>query len=95
MNSHDHKEGEPLDYNYITDGIFIGTNQCCKIGIAEVLKKYCRAVHLKRFDKKNDDLEASFLIDLDSFDDLEKMKDELSMLSKTINISYLDKLGFH
>jgi len=63
--------------------------------IAEVLKKYCRAVHLKRFDKKNDDLEASFLIDLDSFDDLEKMKDELSMLSKTINISYLDKLGFH
>lgn len=39
MNSHDHKEGGPLDYNYITDGIFIGTNQCCKIGIAEVLKK--------------------------------------------------------
>ena len=39
MNSHDHKEDGPLDYNYITDGIFIGTNQCCKIGIAEVLKK--------------------------------------------------------
>ena len=39
MNSHDHKNSKILDYNYITDGIFIGNNQCCKMGIAEVLKK--------------------------------------------------------
>jgi len=39
MDSHDHKIGEPLDYNYIADGIFSGTNQCCKMGISEVLKK--------------------------------------------------------
>ena len=38
MYTHEHKINSPLDYNYITDGIFIGTNQCCKIGIAEVLK---------------------------------------------------------
>jgi len=63
--------------------------------ITEVLKKYSRSVHLKRFDKKNEDLEASFLIDLDSFDDLEKLKNDLNALSKSISISYLDKLGFH
>lgn len=39
MPKHEHKAGGPLDYNYITDGIYIGTNQCCMMGVAEVLKK--------------------------------------------------------
>lgn len=36
---HKHKTNGPLDYNYITDGIYAGTNQCCAIGLSEVLKK--------------------------------------------------------
>jgi hypothetical protein len=28
-----------LNYDYIADGIFIGTNQCCTTGLSEVLKK--------------------------------------------------------
>ncbi|MBI2612322.1 dual specificity protein phosphatase family protein [Candidatus Kaiserbacteria bacterium] len=36
---HEHKAGGPLDYNYIADGIYAGTNQCCALGLAEVLKK--------------------------------------------------------
>jgi len=28
-----------LNYNHITDGIFIGTNQCCKDGLSEMLKR--------------------------------------------------------
>lgn len=36
---HNHKSGGPLDYHHITDGIYIGTNQCCAVGLAEVLKK--------------------------------------------------------
>lgn len=31
-----HKE---IDYNYITDGIYIGTNQCCETHFAEKLLK--------------------------------------------------------
>ena len=27
-----------LDYNYITDGIYMGTNQCCTVGLTQVLK---------------------------------------------------------
>lgn len=38
-NTHDHVEGGPLDYNYIADGIYAGTNQCCSAGLAEVLLK--------------------------------------------------------
>ena len=63
--------------------------------IAEAIKKHCRSVHLKRFDKKEDYLEASFLIDIDSFNDLEKIKEELGKVSKSINISYLDKFGLY
>ncbi|PIR82587.1 hypothetical protein COU20_01325 [Candidatus Kaiserbacteria bacterium CG10_big_fil_rev_8_21_14_0_10_59_10] len=37
--THDHREGGTLDYNYIADGMYIGTNQCCALGLSEVLKK--------------------------------------------------------
>lgn len=36
---HIHSKTPILEYNYITDGIYIGTNQCCVMGLAEVLKK--------------------------------------------------------
>lgn len=36
---HSHESGGPLDYHYIADGLYIGTNQCCVLGIAEVLQK--------------------------------------------------------
>lgn len=38
MEQHNHASGGPLDYQYITEGIYIGSNQCCILGIAEVLK---------------------------------------------------------
>lgn len=34
-----HPQIKELDYNYITDGIYIGTNQCCQTHFAEKLKK--------------------------------------------------------
>lgn len=37
--AHIHRDGDPLDYNEITDGIYVGTNQCCAAGLSEVLKK--------------------------------------------------------
>jgi protein-tyrosine phosphatase len=36
MVTHPH---DKLDFNYITDGIYIGTNQCCQTHFAEALKK--------------------------------------------------------
>lgn len=36
MNTHQHP---PLDYNSITDGIYIGTNQCCETHFDEILLK--------------------------------------------------------
>ncbi|MBI3114529.1 MAG: dual specificity protein phosphatase family protein, partial [Candidatus Harrisonbacteria bacterium] len=36
MNAHPQNE---IDFNYITDGIYIGTNQCCKVHFEERLIK--------------------------------------------------------
>lgn len=36
---HAHPENPELNYDYIVDGIYIGTNQCCVLGLVEVLKK--------------------------------------------------------
>lgn len=38
MNEH-HPQIKELEYNYITDGIYIGTNQCCRTHFDEKLKK--------------------------------------------------------
>ena len=62
--------------------------------IVDTLRKTCSSVNLKRFDNlDNGFLEASFLVDFDSFEMLEKTKLALNKLSKGITISYLDKSG--
>jgi len=35
----EHPKIQILEYNYITDGIYIGTNQCCQTHFDERLKK--------------------------------------------------------
>ena len=62
--------------------------------IVEILKRNSLAVQLKRFDELEDNsLEASFLVDFKSFSQLEKAKEELNSLSKSVSINYLDKSG--
>ena len=36
---HAHPDNPELNYDYIADGIYIGTNQCCILGLVEVLKR--------------------------------------------------------
>jgi len=35
----DHKHNTDFNYNYIDDGIFAGTNQCCTLSLSDLLKK--------------------------------------------------------
>jgi len=59
-----------------------------------VVKNNSLSVNLKRFDKsEEEELEISFSIDVKSFNHLEKLKEELEALSRSIKISYLDKSG--
>ncbi len=64
--------------------------------IVDILKKNSKGAHLKRFDRSEDGLlEASFIIDLDSYDNLDKIKEALESLSTTVKISYLDRIGIY
>jgi hypothetical protein len=58
--------------------------------IVEALNKHCRAVSLKRFDETKQQIEASFLVDYENFEQLSKSKLELRELDDNIRISFLD-----
>jgi len=58
--------------------------------IIEILKRYCSSVNLKRFDDIKDMLEASFLVEYDSIEQLNHCKSELRTLNDSVKITFLD-----
>jgi len=69
-----------------------------KIGLEEmvqVLKSCCSSVSLRRFDETNEMLEASFLVDFADYEQVEKVRSELSQLSKTMKITFLESRGIY
>lgn len=61
--------------------------------IVETLKKYCSDVNLKRFDETKQVLEASFLVEFASFEQLNRSKAELKQLDDSIKVTFLDNKG--
>ncbi len=61
--------------------------------IVETLKEHCTAVSMKRFDETKDSIEASFLIEFDDFEQLQKTKAALREQSDSIKITFLDNKG--
>lgn len=56
----------------------------------DILKKNCRKVDLKRFDDSKNNLEASFVIEVDNFEKLNETKTELKKNFNNISISLID-----
>jgi uncharacterized membrane protein YhiD involved in acid resistance len=61
--------------------------------ILNVLKKQCKVVDLRRLDETNEFLEAAFLVEADSFAQLNQAKDELQSLYNKVKITLLDNKG--
>ena len=61
--------------------------------IVTVLNNYCSAVNMKRFDETNEMLEASFLVEFSDFEQIEKVRSDLSKLSKSVKTTFLDSQG--
>lgn len=59
-------------------------------GLIEILKKYCLKVDLKRFDESNSDLETSFIVEFDSFDQINTAKNQLQKKYENLTISLID-----
>jgi uncharacterized membrane protein YhiD involved in acid resistance len=61
--------------------------------IVNVLKSHCSSTNLKRIDESNQVLEATFLVEYDSFAQLNASKAELQKLGDSVKITFLDKNG--
>lgn len=61
--------------------------------VVAVLQKYSRALDLKRYDDGAEALEASFMVEFDNFDALERSKEELRESDPELAISFLDSKG--
>ena len=63
--------------------------------IVETLKEHCQSVNLSRLDETSDVLEASFLIEIPGFDQLNKVKQSLQELDENLKFSFLDNKGIY
>ena len=61
--------------------------------IVKTLKEYCSAVDMRRFDETKEVIEASFLIEFDSFEQINKIRSKLQELSENMKITFLDNRG--
>jgi len=61
--------------------------------IIDALEEHCQAVDLKRFDESRELLEASFLVEYSSFDDLKDSNKAIQKLDQSVRITFLDNKG--
>jgi uncharacterized membrane protein YhiD involved in acid resistance len=66
-----------------SDGIEVKT-------LVDILAETFGKVELKRFDESNTEIQSSFIIEVDDFDELEIARKKLIDLGETVRISYLD-----
>jgi uncharacterized membrane protein YhiD involved in acid resistance len=58
--------------------------------IVGVLKKYCSAIKLKRTDESPAAMEASFFVEFENFENLEKAKADIRNIHSSISITFMD-----
>lgn len=58
-----------------------------------IITRHCRSVNLKRYDAKENFLEASFIVEMDNESSLIKIEKGLLKLDKNISISFIDNKG--
>ncbi len=63
--------------------------------VVSVLKKLSSTVSLKRVDETHDMLEATFLVDFKDYDNLEQIRSELTELSESVKLTFLDTKGVY
>ncbi|MDZ7342973.1 MAG: DUF4956 domain-containing protein [candidate division KSB1 bacterium] len=61
--------------------------------IVETLKKHCSGVSIKRFDETKELIEASFVVQVDNFTQLNQSKADLRKMNETMTITFLQNDG--
>jgi len=61
--------------------------------VIEIVKKHCSEVQLRRFDESKEELEVSFFVLYDNYENLQQTKDKLRELSPSMKVTFLDVKG--
>lgn len=88
-----HKLTNEEDKNLFVTIRSLDTKKVNLEGITSVLKSHCVELSLKRFDESKDDLEVSYHVVFDGFDQLSSAKNKLQEISKDIKITVLENRG--
>ena len=67
-----------------------GENRLNVDEIVRVLEKHCSKVNLRRFDETDHNLEASFMVEFQNFDNLKASQSELRSIQESLRISFID-----
>jgi hypothetical protein len=59
-----------------------------------IIKEYTRSSDLRRYDKRLDSFEATYLLDLSSVDDLDKLVDNIRKDFPEMGVTFLDQSQF-
>ena len=70
-----------------------GENELKLESIVEILKQYSISVELRRYDESKDVLEASFMVEYDSFEKMRESKNALRKFDDSVNISFMENRG--
>lgn len=58
--------------------------------VVEELDKHCKSVNLRRFNEKNELLEAAFLVEYEDFEKLETCKNALLKMGDNVHVTFMD-----
>jgi hypothetical protein len=68
-------------------------SQIASQDIVAILKTYFSVVEMKRYDETKEELEATFSIEVENFEQFQKAKDELRKLHDSIKITFMENKG--
>ena len=77
----------------VNQNVYIQISSENKIDINAITKSFlanCESVFLKRLDEDNNRIEASFLVEFKSFDNLDKAKQDIQNIDKSVKFTFLD-----
>jgi len=63
--------------------------------ITDILNRFCSYASIRRFDETEAMLEASFVVELTAYQQLESIRGELSQLSKSVKVTFMDSEGVY
>lgn len=62
--------------------------------IVKIVRENFKTSELKRFDEGNDIIEASFLVEIDKTEKIQKCKEELNKLNDNIKVTFIDNKSY-